>query len=314
MNRLRDAFGEALVHLAHQRPDLVVVTADIAWSSRVEDFAAAFPDRFFQVGIAEQNMISVAAGLATTGKTVFATSLAVFSTRRVVDQIAISIAYPKLNVKIFGTLTGIYASKTGATHMALEDIALMRAVPNIMVVVPADVTELGTLLEQIVEYEGPVYLRVASIAVPDVFPDGYRPSLGRAEVLREGTDVTLVGTGVMTAPAVEAASLLTDSGIDAAVLHVHTVKPIDADTIATWANRTGAVVTVENHRTIGGLGSAVAEVLSENAPVPLRRIGFPDRFGESGSDHDLAEKYGFSPRHIAEATRDLMRRWGAISR
>jgi transketolase len=311
---LRDAFGEALVELARQRPDIVVVTADIAWSSRVEGFAAEFPDRFFQVGIAEQNMIGIAAGLATTGKTVFATSLAVFASRRVVDQVAISVAYPKLNVKIFGTLTGIYASKTGATHMALEDIAIMRALPNIMVVVPADVTELALLMERIVDHKGPVYLRVASVAVPDVFHNGYQPTLGRAEVLREGKDVALIGTGVTTARTLEAATLLSGEGIDAAVLHVHTIKPIDVETIATWAGRTGAVVTVENHRIIGGLGSAVAEVLGENAPVPLRRMGFPDMFGESGTDDDLTEKYGLSSEHIAEAAQGLLRTWRNKSR
>ena len=284
MRLLRDAFGQTLVRLARERADLAVVTADISWSSRVEDFAAEFPDRFFQVGIAEQNMIGIAAGLATTGKTVIATSLAVFSTRRVLDQIAVSVAYPRLDVKIFGTLTGLYASKTGATHMAMEDIAIMRALPNMMVVVPADATEVSLLLERIVEHEGPVYFRVASVAGPDVFDDDYDPVLGRAEVLREGGDLTLVATGLMTARALEAAGKLASEGVQATVLHVHTIKPIDVEAIASWATRTGAVVTAENHRVIGGLGSAVAEVLGENAPVPMRRVAIPDVFGESGPD------------------------------
>jgi transketolase len=306
LKRLRDAFGEALVELARDRPDIVVLTADIAWSSRVEQFAVEFPDRFFQVGISEQNMIGVAAGLATTGKTVFATSLAVFVTRRVLDQIAISVAYPRLNVKIMGTLTGLYASKTGATHMALEDIAIMRALPNMMVVVPADEIEVRALLERLVEYEGPVYFRVASVASPDVFDDGHRPELGRAEVVRSGSDITLIGTGIMTARALAAAEDLSKDGIDAAVLHVHTVKPIDGEVISHWAAATGGVVTVENHRIVGGLGSAVAEVLGEHAPVPMRRIGFPDAFGESGSDDELTEKYGLSSRHVAGVARALL--------
>jgi len=306
MKPLRDAFGEELVSLGGQHPELVVVTADIAWSSRVEWFAATYPDRYFQVGIAEQNMMSVAAGLATTGKIVFATTLAVFATRRVVDQIAISIAYPQLNVKIFGTLTGLYASKTGATHQAFEDVAIMRALPNMTIVEPGDERDVRRLLREVVEMKGPVYFRVASVTGPDLFDDSYRPSLGRAEVLRTGADVTLIGTGIMTGRALDAARMLGSAGIEATVLHVHTIKPIDVQAIVAAAARTKAVVTVENHRIIGGLGSAVAEVLSENCPVRLRRLGMPDIFGESGSDDDLTEKYGFSAQHIAEATRQLL--------
>ena len=310
MRLLRDAFGETLVRLARERDDIVVVTADISWSSRVEEFAAEFPDRFFQVGIAEQNMIGIAAGLATTGKTVFATSLAVFSTRRVLDQIAVSVAFPRLNVKIFGTLTGLYASKTGATHMAMEDVAIIRALPNMMVVEPADPMEVSLLLERIVEHEGPVYFRVAGIAAPDIFEEGYDPQLGKVEVLREGTDITLIGTGIMTARVLEAAVELNSVGTSAAVLHAHTIKPIDVEAISTWARKTGAVVTAENHRIIGGLGSAVAEVLVEHSPVPMRRVGIPDVFGESGDDDALTEKYGLSVRHVVDAAREVLAKKG----
>jgi transketolase len=272
----------------------------------VEGFAAAYPDRFFQVGIAEQNMMSVAAGLATTGKTVFATTLAVFATRRVVDQVAISIAFPRLNVKIFGTLTGLYAAKTGATHQAFEDVAIMRALPNMTIVEPGDERDVRLLLKEIIEFQGPVYFRVAGVSAPDIFDGSYHPSLGRAEVLRTGTDVTLIGTGIMTARALEAARILGSTGIEATVLHMHTIKPIDVQAIVASAGATKAVVTVENHRIIGGLGSAVAEVLSEHCPVRLRRLGMPDIFGESGFDGELTEKYGFSAQHIAEAARQML--------
>jgi transketolase len=303
---LRDAFGEALLRVARQRPEIVVLTADMETPTRVAAFAAEFPQRFFQVGIAEQNMIGIAAGLAASGKIPVVATLAVFATRRVLDQVAISVAYPRMNVKIMSTLTGLYASKTGATHQAMEDIAIMRVLPNMTVVVPADPTEVGLLLERIIDHEGPVYFRVASIAGPDVFGDGYNPVLGRAEVLREGRDITLIATGLMTARTLEAAQMLQGEGIDAAVLHVHTVKPIDAELIAGWAARTGAVVTAENHRTIGGLGSAVAEVLVEHCPVAMRRVAISDVFGESGSDDDLTEKYGLSSRHVAEVARQLL--------
>ena len=306
MRRLRDVFGEELVNLGQSRPDVYVVTADLATTSRLEAFGKAFPERFVQVGIAEQNMIGTAAGLALSGKTVFAVTLAVFATRRVLDQVAISLAFPRLNVKVVGVLTGLYASKTGATHQALEDIAVMRALPNMTVVIPADPLETRLLLHRIADLRGPVYFRVAGIGSPDVFHAGYEPVLGRAEVLREGADVTLVSTGIMTARAVAAAELLHSKGIEATVLHVHTVKPLDEQALVTWAGKTGAVVTVENHRIIGGLGSAVAEVLGEQCPVLMRRVGVPDVFGESGADDDLTEKYGLSVRHVVEAALQVL--------
>ncbi|MBP3624528.1 MAG: transketolase family protein [Peptococcaceae bacterium] len=295
----RDAYGEALAELGAVNENIVVLEADLSKSTKTSDFKKVYPERHFNMGIAEQNMLGVAAGFAAAGKIPFASSFAVFATGRAYDQIRNSIAYPNLNVKIAATHAGLTVGEDGGSHQMLEDIALMRALPNMTVIVPADGIETKQAIKAAAEYEGPVYIRMGRPKVPVLFDENYTFEIGKGVVLNEGTDVTLVGTGIMVSKAVEAAELLAAEGISAAVVNISTIKPLDAELIIAQAQKTGAVVTCEEHTIYGGLGSAVAEVLVENCPVPMARVGVADKFGESGLPDELLEKYGLTAANIA---------------
>ena len=304
----RDAYGKALVALGAENPDIVVLDADLSKSTKTAEFAKHYPERFFNMGIAEQNMLGTAAGLAAAGKIPFASTFAVFATGRAFEQIRNSIAYPKLNVKIAATHAGITVGEDGASHQALEDIALMRALPNMTVLVPADGEETRQAVAAAVQHQGPVYLRLGRLDVPCLFGAGYKFAIGKANVLREGRDVALVANGVLVAAALAAAEELAQEGIQAAVVNAASVKPLDGDTITRVAQAAGAVVTAEEHNIIGGLGSAVAEALGETFPVPLQRVGVRDVFGESGRPSELLAKYGLTAGAIAAAAREVMRK------
>ncbi len=298
---MRDAFGKGLVDAGRRNDRIVVLDADLASSTRTSMFADEIPERFIQVGIAEQNMVGLAAGLSTVGYIPFACTFAVFMSKRACEQVSTSVAYPRLNVKLVGAYSGLYTGKTGATHQSLEDIAIMRAIPNIVVVVPADAVQLSKALDAIVEYDGPVYLRVARDAYPVIFDESYRFELGKAVVLREGNDASIVAAGIMTQTALYAAEQLAREGLQLRVVNVSTIKPIDREAICKAARETGAIVTVENHSIIGGLASSVAEVVTEECPVPVEKVGVTDVFGESGSNEDLTVKYGLSVDSVVEA-------------
>ena len=303
----RTAFGEALIEVAKERKDIVVLDADVATSTKTSIFRETFPERFFEMGIAEQNMMGVAAGMASTQKIVpFAVTFAVFATKRVCDQVSISIAYPKLNVKIVGSYGGIPTGKAGATHQAFEDIAIMRAIPNMTVIVPADAVEMKQAVKACVEYNGPVYLRCIRCDTPIIFDKNYKFEWNKGVTLREGKDVTIVSTGMMTPEALIATNILIDQGVDVRLIHLHTIKPIDKDILLKASVETGHIVTVENHSIIGGLGGAVAEVLSESEPVLIKRIGIKDTFGESGSLKDLFFKYGLTYENIVKEVKNLI--------
>ena len=302
----RDAYGLALVELGKVNENIVVLDADLSKSTKTCDFKKEFPDRFFNMGIAEQNMLGVAAGLAASGKIPFASSFAVFAVGRAYDQIRNSIAYPKLNVKIAATHAGLTVGEDGGSHQMLEDIALMRALPNMTVLVPADGIETREAVLQAAEMKGPVYIRLGRSKVETIFDENYRFQIGKGVVLREGTDVTLVACGIMTAMALEAAEKLAEDDIQAAVVNISTIKPIDSALLIKMAQETGAVVTCEEHTIMGGLGSAVAEVLSENYPVPMKRIGVEDKFGQSGLPDELLAAYGLTADHIVTAAKDVI--------
>ena len=307
---MREAFGRMLVELGREDSRIVVLDADLNTSTRTVLFAEAFPKRFFQFGIAEQNMFGVAAGLATQGFIPFPTTFAVFATERACDQVRVSIAYPKLNVKIPGCYPGIPTGKAGATHQSLQDLSNMRSMPNMRVVDPGDNNELKQVMLAAVRYDGPVYFRVQRPEVPDILGDGYRFEWGKAALLQNGGDATVIGTGIMTASCLEAANELRRQGLEVRVLHMPCIKPIDAEAIVAAARETKAIVTVENHSINGGLGSAVAEVLAEDAPCYLKRLGFQDTFLESAPDEDLYVKYGLGVEHIVEGVKALVSKPG----
>ncbi|NLM20252.1 MAG: transketolase family protein [Peptococcaceae bacterium] len=304
----REAYGQALVQLGEENPDIVVLDADLAKSTKTSDFAQAFPNRFFDMGIAEQNMIGFAAGLAAAGKIPFASSFAVFATGRAFEQIRNSVAYPQLNVKIAATHAGISVGEDGGSHQAIEDLALMRSLPQMTVLVPADATETKQVIKAAAAYEGPVYIRMGRLAVPVLFAENYKFSIGKANIIREGQDATIIANGLMVAKALQAAEELSGQGIETTVVNCASLKPLDKDTILKVARQTGAVVTAEEHNIIGGLGSAVAEILSENYPVPLYRVGIKDTFGESGSPEELLEKYGLTSTVIVQAVETVLQR------
>lgn len=304
----RDAYGEALAELGAVNENIVVLEADLSKSTKTNDFKKVYPERFFNMGIAEQNLLGTAAGFAAVGKIPFASSFAVFATGRAYDQIRNSIAYPNLNVKIAATHAGLTVGEDGGSHQMLEDIALMRALPNMTVIVPADGVETKQAVKAAAEYEGPVYIRMGRPKVPVLFGDDYKFEIGKGVVLKEGGDVTLVATGIMVSKAVEAAELLATEGISAAVVNISTIKPLDADLIIAQAQKTGAMVTCEEHNIYGGLGSAVAEVLVENCPVPMVRVGVADKFGESGLPDELLEKHGLTANNIAAQAKAVIAR------
>lgn len=304
----RDAYGRALVKLGESNPDLVVLDADLSKSTKTVEFARAFPDRFFEVGVAEQNLMGTAAGLAAAGKLPFASSFAIFATGRAFEQIRNTIAYPRLNVKIAATHAGITVGEDGASHQSIEDVGLMRLVPNMTVLVPADALETEKAVWAAAEIQGPVYLRLGRLAVPQVYRDDYRFSIGEAVEMRPGNDLTFFANGLMVYEALQAAEALRMKGISARVINMHTVKPLDQQTVIKAAGETGAIITAEEHSVIGGLGSAVAEVLGEHLPVPMRRIGILDRFGESGKPEELMNKYGLTSHYLAAAAEELLLR------
>lgn len=306
----RQAYGETLKELGAQNKDIVVLDADLSKSTNTHLFAKAYPDRFFNVGIAEQNLMGVAAGLATAGKIPFVSTFAMFAAGRAYEQIRNSICYPKLNVKVAATHAGLTVGEDGASHQAIEDISLMRTIPNMSVIVPADAEETRQAIAFAAEYKGPVYIRLGRMAVPDLYEEGYTFTFGKGVQLAEGKDVTLIATGVMVAPAKAAAEELKKDGIQARVLNIHTIKPIDKEAVIQAARETGAIVTCEEHSVIGGLGSAVAEVLVENQPVPMERVGVMDTFGESGTPDALLQKYRLTAADIAVAAKKAISRKG----
>lgn len=304
----REGYGKALVELG-EKMDFVVMDADLAEATKTCYFGKAYPDRFFDCGIAEGNMIGIAAGLAAAGKTVVASSFAMFAAGRAFEQIRNSVAYPHLDVKIAASHAGITVGEDGATHQCLEDIALMRAIPGMTVVNPADAVEAAAAIEVAIKTPGPFYLRFGRYAVP-VINDGetYRFELGRGITVREGTDVTIVATGIMVSIALAAAETLVERGISARVLNIHTIKPLDEEIIRLAAAETGAIVTAEEHSIIGGLGSAVAECVSESTPVPVLRVGVKDCFGRSGKVPPLMEMYGLTADAIVARAEEAVSR------
>ena len=302
----RQSYGEALVELGAEHDDFVVFDADLAAATQTGKFKAAYPDRFFDAGIAEQNLMGLAAGVATTGRVAFASTFAMFAAGRAFEQVRNSIGYPHLNVKIGATHAGISVGEDGATHQCNEDIALMRTIPGMTVIVPADDVEAKAAVRAAYETDGPVYMRFGRLAVP-VFndPETYEFQLGKGVVLREGTDVTIVATGLMVAEALAAADELAEKGVSAEVINIHTIKPLDEELVRASAAKTGHVVTAEEHSVIGGLGDAVLAALAES-PVPLRKLGVNDVFGESGPAVDLLHKYNLDAAGIVAAVAGLL--------
>ncbi len=306
----RNAFGEALRELGHENPNIVVVDGDVNNSTRTKFFAADFPERFFNVGIAESNLIGVASGLAASGKEALAASFAVFLLANAYDQIRMSIAFPRLNVKLVGSHSGISIGEDGPSQMAIEDLALATALPHFVVLVPADEPSMGAATRAMFEHEGPVYLRTGRPKVPIVYPDGVEFRIGKANRLREGGDVTLIACGLMVAAALEAAQTLSEEGIEARVLDMHTLKPLDAEAIEAAARETGAIVTAEEHLLQGGLGAGVARVVVERYPVSMGFVGLDNTYAESGGAQELLEKYGLMPAGIVAAARRAVARRG----
>ena len=301
----RAAYGEMLVELADKYPELVVLDADLAGATMTKGFAQACPDRFFDMGIAEANMIGVAAGLATCGKKPFANSFAMFTAGRAYEQVRNSVAYPGLNVKCVGSHGGISVGEDGATHQCIEDLALMSAIPGMLVLNPCDAHEMRQAVQALIEYKGPAYLRLGRMAVETVTDSvpGYKFELGRAAALREGSDLTICATGLMVQRALAAAELLAGEGVSARVLDFHTIKPLDGEALLAAARETGCIVTTEEHSIVGGLGAAVASFLAERCPVPVLRHGVRDVFGRSGKAEQVLEAYGLTPAGIVETAR-----------
>jgi transketolase len=296
---IRSAFGEALVEIGEKRKDVVVVGADTTESLRISLFGKKFPDRLFNVGIAEQNMIGVAAGLALSGKTVFCGTYAMFL-ERAIDQIRNTIAYCNLNVKIVGSHAGLHAGPDGATHQALEDISIMRSLPNMRVIAPSDYYSTKVLAKQIAETKGPFYVRLVRADLPIIYENNEDIRIGKIETLKEGSDIAIIANGVLVSKALNAAAKLKEKGISTEVVDCHTIKPIDENEIVRLAKKTGRIITAEDHNTIGGLGSAVAEVLSRKYPIRLSLIGMKDVFGESGDSEELMKKHGLSEDAIVK--------------
>lgn len=294
MKALRAVYGKTLARLGAEIPEIVVLDADLSKSTKTSDFAKAFPSRFHDMGIAEQDMLATAAGMATAGLTPFASTFAIFGTGRAWEQLRNSVCYPELNVKLVATHGGITVGEDGGSHQGIEDLAVTRVIPNLRVIVPADPMETEQVIETVAREKGPFYVRLPRGAGPDVHPDNYRFSIGKACVLRDGGDVTLVGIGLMVKVALDAAELLAKEGIQATVINASSLKPLDGDVLEQAARTTGAVVTIEEHSILGGLGAAVAEVLSERYPVPVIRQGIEDRFGQSGSAEELLVHYGLT--------------------
>ena len=294
----RDSYGNALVELGNMYDDFVVLDADLAAATKTGIFKKAFPERFYDCGIAEQNMVSIAAGFAATGKKVFASSFAMFAAGRAFEQVRNSVAYPKLPVIIGATHAGISVGEDGATHQCCEDIALMRTIPGMTVLNPADDTEAKLAVKAAYEHDGPVYIRFGRLAVPVIFDEDYKFEIGKGVTLKEGNDITVIATGLMVGEALEAYEILKEKGVNARIINMPTIKPIDREIIIKAAKETGKIVTVEEHSVIGGLGSAVCDVVCEECPVPVVKIGVNDEFGYSGPAVELLKKFGLSSENI----------------
>jgi transketolase len=304
----REAYGKALLKLGEINPKIVVLDADLSKSTKTDGFSKKYPERFFQMGIAEADMMATAGGLAASGKIPFASSFAIFATGRAYDQVRNTIGYPGLNVKIAATHAGVTVGDDGGSHQSIEDIALMRVIPGMTVLNPADAAEAEKLIYAAAEYVGPVYIRLGREPMPTVFDDSYQPEIGKAVRLREGDAATIIATGIMLERALLAADALKAKGIAVRVVNIHTIKPIDRAEIVAAARETGAIVTAEEHSVIGGLASAVAEVAVQNHPVPMEFIGIQDRFGQSGSPAQLLTEYGMNPDHIVAAVERVIKR------
>jgi len=303
----REAYGMALAEFGESY-DIVVLDADLSKSTKTDTFKKKFPERFFNTGIAEANMMTTAAGLASCGKIVFASSFAMFAAGRAFEQVRNGICYPNLNVKIGATHAGISVGEDGATHQCLEDIGIMRTIPNMVILNPADKVESILAVEAAIKHEGPVYLRFGRLAVPEIFDrETYQFEIGKGVEIMEGTDATIIATGLMVPEAMEAAAKLKGEGLSVRVINMATIKPIDKDIIVKAAKETGAIVTAEEHNIIGGLGSAVAEVLAENSPVPMKRVGTEDKFGQSGKPAELLELYGLTAANIAKQVKEVLK-------
>ncbi len=302
----REAYGAALAEFGAKYENLVVFDADLAEATKTIKFKKVFPERFFDCGIAEGNMVSVAAGLATTGKIPFVSSFAMFSAGRAFEQIRNSVAYPHLNVKIGATHAGISVGEDGATHQCLEDIALMRSIPGMTIINPADATEARLAVEAAINFDGPVYLRFGRLAIPVIFDESYKFEIGKGVKLTDGNDVTIVATGLMVHEALTAAELLKNEGISARVINIATIKPLDKEIILAAAKETGAIVTAEEHNIIGGLGSAVCELLAEELPTPVVRVGTSDVFGRSGKVPPLMEMYGLTASNLVAKAKEAI--------
>lgn len=303
----RVAYGTALAEIGHNE-NIIVLDADLSKSTRTDFFQKKYPERHINMGIAEANMMAVAAGIATTGKTVFASTFAIFASGRAYDQVRNSIGYPHLNVKIGATHAGITVGEDGASHQAIEDIALMRAIPGMTVLSPADAVSTTALVKQAAEMQGPVYIRLGRLDVPVIYPADAKFEIGKGVTVRDGKDITIVATGFMVDPALRAAEALQAEGISARVIDIHTIKPIDAELITKAAKETGAVVTCEEHNIINGLGSAVAEVLVKHVPVPMEMVGIEDEFGKSGKPADLVAMYELTPEKIIVKAKAALKR------
>jgi transketolase len=298
----RDVLGKTLTELAEKDPNIAVLDADFCPASKISAFKDRFPKRFVQVGIAEQNMMGIAAGLSTLGFNCFASTLCVFCSRRACDQVTISIALAGLNVKILALYAGLFVGKNGASHQALEDIAIMRSIAGMAVVQPADATETEQILRFAADYDGPMYIRVGRDPMPQLVPDNYKFQLAKAVTLKQGKDVTLISCGDLVENTLNAASSLQQKGIHARVINMSSIKPIDEQAIVKAAQETGKIVTVDNHNIYGGLGSAVAEVVCEKMPVKVKRIGVRDVFGKSGTNEQMQEKFGLRAEDIEKET------------
>lgn len=303
----REAYGNALAEIGADTR-IVVMDADLSKSTRTELFKKKYPERFFNMGIAEANMMSAAAGLASCGKIVFASTFAMFASGRAFEQVRNSICYPHLNVKIGASHAGLTVGEDGASHQAVEDIAIMRAIPNMTVVCPADAVEARFATIAAYKSDGPFYLRLTRLAMPVIFDENnYKFELGKGITVSDGNDITIIATGLMVSKALEAVELLKQEGINARLINIHTIKPIDKDIIIKAAMETGVIVTCEEHNIIGGLGSAVAEVLVENYPVPLKMVGVKDKFGKSGKPEELLAKYGLTPKDIVDRVKEALK-------
>lgn len=302
----REAYGKALVKLGKMNDDVVVLDADLSKSTKTNDFLNAYPNRFFNMGIAEQNLVGAACGLAAAGKVPFASTFAMFATGRAFEVIRNSVCYPKLNVKIAATHAGITVGEDGGSHQSVEDISLMRSIPNMTVVVPADGIEAEKMIFAAAEFDGPMYIRLGRSAVPTIFEEDYNFEIGKGVVLRDGNDVTIIACGIMVNEALIAADMLKEENINARVINMSTIKPIDTDLIIKAAKETKAIVTAEEHSVIGGLGSAVSEVVSESNPTIVKKVGMNDCFGESGTPGELLEKYGLTAEKIVEKVKEAL--------